>query len=113
MKTLITAVALALASVTSFAQTVASTDSIYPHKDRAGRESGAVPQTGALVASTTYYTHSDRMGRESPGLSRAATGSAAAERPATHRPQKESRVDRPVPKERWGLTGLVPPEDAS
>lgn len=110
MKTLITAVALALASVTSFAQTVASTDSIYPHKDRAGRESGAVPQTGVPLASTTYYTHSDRMGRESPALSRAATGSAAAERPATRRPLQESFFNRRLPQERMGL---VPPQDWS
>lgn len=137
MKTLITAVALALASVTSFSQqTVASSETFYPQQDRVGREAIVRAQTGVTGAPESIYVHTDRvgreptvqaqtgvrstpesiyvqtdrMGREPIGATTGATNAASAERPATRRPLLEGFFDRRLPQDRMGL---VPPQDWS
>ncbi len=115
MKTLITAVALALASVTSFAQqTVASSETFYPQQDRMGREAIVHAQTGVKGTPESVYVHTDRMGREpigaTSGATTGATNAAAAERPAARRPLLEGFFNRRLPQDRMGL---VPPQDWS
>ena len=111
MKTLITAVALALASVTSFAQqTVASSETFYPQQDRLGREAIVHAQPGVKGTPESIYVHTDRMGREPIGATPGATNAASAERPAARRPLLEGFFNRRLPQDRMGL---VPPQDWS